>query len=222
MAPEARYGTILAVMLALHAGLLFGLRLRPPAAPPLLPGVLQAQIATRTPVPAEVWVPAPLPPLAPKSLPEPLFDPAPAPNPPLPPVAEAPPVEPPRSLLPQIEAPLVEDPTFYPAAQVDITPRALHPVKPAYPERARKEDIGGYITLLLLIDERGAVREISVAEAVPEGVFEESAVEAFRHARFAPAERKGRPVKSRALIRVTYEVDDPDKPAIGGPPQPKK
>ena len=69
------------------------------------------------------------------------------------------------------------------------------------------------MTLLLLIDETEMVREISVAEANPEGWFEESALEAFKGVRFAPAKRKGQAVKSRVLIRVTYELGG--TPALG-------
>jgi len=46
-----------------------------------------------------------------------------------------------------------------------------------------------------------------VVEVKPEGYgFEDSAVEAFRHARFNPAMRKGRAVKSRGIFVVTFEV----------------
>ena len=113
-----------------------------------------------------------------------------------------------QSKLPVIDVPLVEDPTYYPAKQVDVHPVAAHPVTPQYPELAAAENIEGELKLLLLIDESGVVREVSVVEANPEGYFEESAMNAFRNARFKPAKKNGRDVKSRLVVRVQYQAKD--------------
>ncbi|GAO36700.1 hypothetical protein SCT_2110 [Sulfuricella sp. T08] len=121
-----------------------------------------------------------------------------------------------NSLLPALEVPLLEDPTWYPAKQVDVHPTALYEIKPVYPEQG----VEGNVVLLLLIDEAGAVKEATVMEANPEGVFEESALAAFREAHFAPAQKNGRAVKSRLLIRVSYELNDRKKPAVIQPPLP--
>lgn len=129
----------------------------------------------------------------------------------------APAAEPAAPLLPTLEIPLIEDPTYYPAKQVDVHPTALHPIKPDYPNKAAEQGVEGSAVLLLLIDEAGRVKEATVAEANPEGYFEESALAAFRPARFAPAQRQGRAVKSRVLIRVTYELTKRDKPVVVQP-----
>lgn len=126
-----------------------------------------------------------------------------------PPSAPAVPAAP---LLPALDIPLIDDPTWYPARQVDVHPAALQPIRPDYPDKGVKEGVEGSVVLLLLIDEAGAVKEISVVEANPEGMFEESALAAFRVARFAPAQKNDRPVKSRMLIRVSYELTKRDKP----------
>ena len=111
-----------------------------------------------------------------------------------------------KSPLPSVEVPLVEDPTFYPAKQVDIHPKALAPVNPVFPDKAANDNVSGEVTLLLLIDEAGKVRDLAVVDAKPEGYFEESALNAFRNTRWAPAQKDGRIVKSRVLIRVRYEM----------------
>lgn len=123
-------------------------------------------------------------------------------------------------LLPALEIPLIEDPTWYPAKQLDVHPVALNLIKPAYPEKGVELGVDGKVVLLLLIDEAGVVKEVSVAEAEPEGIFEESALAAFREARFAPAQKSGRAVKSRVLIRVSYELNDRKKPLLVQPPLP--
>jgi protein TonB len=128
------------------------------------------------------------------------------------------PVEPAPTLLPTLEIPLLEDPTWYPAKQVDVHPAALSLIQPGYPEKAAEQGVEGHVVLLLLIDEVGVVKEATVAEANPEGIFEESALAAFREVRFAPAQKNGRAVKSRVLIRVSYELNDRKKPVAVQPP----
>lgn len=132
----------------------------------------------------------------------------------------APAAEPSASPLPALEMPLIEDPTWYPAKQVDVHPVALNLIKPVYPERGVELGVDGKVVLLLLIDEVGVVKEASVVEADPEGIFEESALAAFRNARFAPAQKNGRVVKSRVLIRVSYELNEQKKPVVVQPPLP--
>ncbi len=123
-------------------------------------------------------------------------------------------------LLPALEVPLLEDPTWYPAKQVDVHPTALHPIKPGYPDKVAEQGVEGNVVLLLLIDATGVVKEVAVVEANPEGIFEESALSAFRNARFEPAQKNGRAVKSRVLIKVSYELSDRKKPTVIQPPLP--
>jgi protein TonB len=140
-----------------------------------------------------------------------------APSPVMP---DLPVVEQANPLLPTLEVPLLEDPTWYTAKQVDLHPVALSLIQPVYPEKGVEPGVEGKVVLLLLIDETGAVKEVTVAEADPEGVFDESALAAFRNARFAPAQKNGRAVKSRVLIRVSYELNDRKKPLLVQPPLP--
>ena len=107
-----------------------------------------------------------------------------------------------------IEIPLSRDPTYYPARQLDVYPQLLAPIKLDYPDRAAAQRLDGYLLLLLLIDEFGIVNEVSVVEAQPEGYFEEAALSVFRATRFSPAQKQGRPVKSRALLQISYRYGD--------------
>ena len=63
----------------------------------------------------------------------------------------------------------------------------------------------GTVLLQLSIDEKGQVQNIEVLESEPPGYFEESAVKAFREAKFSPATKGGVPVKSSVKIRVKYD-----------------
>jgi protein TonB len=49
------------------------------------------------------------------------------------------------------------------------------------------------------------VQEAAVVQAAPEGHFEGVAVAAFQTARFAPAQKDGRSVRSRVLVRVSFD-----------------
>ncbi len=132
----------------------------------------------------------------------------------------SPAVEQAATVLPAVEIPLLEDPTWYPARQVDVHPAPLYPIKPDYPDKGAEQGVEGSVVVLLLIDEAGVVKEASVVEANSEGIFDESALLAFRGARFTPAQKNGRAVKSRVLIRVTYELARRGQPVTIQPPLP--
>ena len=53
--------------------------------------------------------------------------------------------------------PLLADPTWYRAQDLDVYPRAVEPVAPAYPMQAQQERIGGEVTLVLKVDERALI-----------------------------------------------------------------
>lgn len=106
------------------------------------------------------------------------------------------------SRLPSADVPLLVDPAWYEAKDLDLYPQPVTPVQPVYPSSVR--DIAGDVTLLLQIDEFGAVQQLSVVTADPAGYFEEAALRALQLARFAPAQREGRPVRSRVVIKVRF------------------
>jgi protein TonB len=110
-----------------------------------------------------------------------------------------------RTFLPQV--PIIVDPNYYSAKEVDIHPRALVSITPAYPDEARRREVVGEVTLKLLLDESGRVQSAEVVAARPSGYFEQSALEAFRAGKFAPAYKDGRAVRSLVLIRVNYELE---------------
>jgi periplasmic protein TonB len=128
-----------------------------------------------------------------------------------PPVTESRPPEPsPRKNtgpdLPSV--PVMIDTTWYEAKQLDVQPKATAAITPRYPPDAARRSVEGTVKLSLRVDEYGVVREVAVVEGDPPGVFDESALEAFRKARFNPARKEGHPVRAQILIRVRYELDD--------------
>lgn len=194
----------LAASLILHLALIYGIEAGSPRPSAGKPAVLQARLAPQQTDKAVLTVPA-----AAKEKEAALpLTPAPATQKSLA-AAETPrPATPPEkpSSLPVVDVPLPADPTYYPAKQLDVHPKPLLEIIPGWPDEAVTALLGGEVVLLLLIDEAGVVQETSVVEANPPGYFEASAREAFRHARFSPAIKNGRNVKSRVLIKVSYEI----------------
>jgi len=150
------------------------------------------------------------------------LEPAPVEVAPAPPEADALPSPPAASVLPALSPPataakesqrsLVEIPTavdlaYYSAREVDVLPRALRDIRPDYPTEADRRRLSGSVKLQIKLEADGRVSDIEVVESTPEGMFDESALAAFRQARFSPAQRNGRPVRARILIEVKYDYE---------------
>ncbi|TCJ11743.1 energy transducer TonB [Parasulfuritortus cantonensis] len=100
------------------------------------------------------------------------------------------------------------DTNWYEARQLDAMPEPLAWVAPDYPAGARQQGLEGWVRLRLRIDEAGVVRQLEVVEAHPPGVFEDSALAAFRQLRFRPARKDGRPVRVQLDMPVRYQLGD--------------
>ncbi len=158
---------------------------------------------------------APTPRLAPleakEALPLALPPEAPAPAPQAPPataggaVAEQPAAAAAAEAVPDAALTSAVDLTYYSARDLDVQPRALAEIVPDYPAEADRRRVSGKVRLLLELQADGRISDVDVVSATPPGVFEASAIEAFRDARFAPAQKNGRPVRARVVIEVVYD-----------------
>jgi len=92
------------------------------------------------------------------------------------------------------------------AATVDEPPQPLQEGRLTYPDRARRQNIEGYVLINMLIDASGAVEQVKVLESQPPGVFEDVTTEWARGLRFTPAYYKGKPVKTWARRRVPFKL----------------
>jgi protein TonB len=97
------------------------------------------------------------------------------------------------------------DLTYYSARDLDVQPRALREIRPEYPGAADRQKLSGKLRLQLKLEADGRVSDVNVVSASPPGVFEDSAIQAFRDARFAPAQKNGQPVRALVLIEVVYD-----------------
>lgn len=209
------------ISLALHAALIALVQVVPPPAvrigePAIEVRLLQAPLAENAlPVPA-AETPAtsadapPAPQLAPLPAAEAAVSPAPpASEAPAEPRAEAPAA--PAAVAPSAEpAPALAitsavDLTYYSARELDVQPRALREIVPDYPVDADRQRLSGKVRLELKLEADGRIGGLEVVSASPPGVFDASTIDAFRDARFAPAQKNGRPVRARVVIEIVYD-----------------
>ena len=74
-----------------------------------------------------------------------------------------------------------------------------------YPELARRVGIEGQVIIQFVVDERGAVVDPVVLRS-PNDLLAEAALKAVRESRFAPGQQRGRPVKVRFAVPVTFRL----------------
>jgi protein TonB len=97
------------------------------------------------------------------------------------------------------------DLTYYSAREVDVHPRALRTIEPDYPAEADRRKLSGTVRLQLKVEADGRVSDVEVVGSSVPGMFDESAIRAFRNARFEPAQKGGRPVRALVMIEVQYD-----------------
>ena len=98
------------------------------------------------------------------------------------------------------------EPVGYPLSQVDTQPRLQRKVNPSYPYRAKRRGVEGRVVVKFLVDKQGRVSQVSLVRAEPEGVFEESALQAVRKWRFKPGKKDGEPVPTWVSVPIRFEL----------------
>lgn len=95
---------------------------------------------------------------------------------------------------------------YFSGDELDVPPHMLGEVQQIYPARARIAAVEGFVTVALLINERGEVEQASIVKAQPGGYFEEAALAMLRKQRFSPPIKQNQAVKSRWLTTVRYRL----------------
>lgn len=84
-------------------------------------------------------------------------------------------------------------------------PVPISQVEPEYSEEARKAKYQGTVVIHCVVDTKGAVRNIRLAQSVDLGL-DEKAIEAVRQWKFKPGTKDGQPVPVWAAIEVTFRL----------------
>ena len=126
-------------------------------------------------------------------------------GPPAPPTIDLQPVAPPAPPTPSIED---RDEGIRDWAEVQ--PALIGGVeglqsRVTYPAFARQVGIEGQVVIQFVVDERGNVVDPVVLRS-PNDLLSEAALKAVRESRFTPGQQRGRPVKVRFAVPVTFRL----------------
>lgn len=87
----------------------------------------------------------------------------------------------------------------------ETPPTNVKPIKPVYPEMARKAGVEGTVILFVLIDKEGRVRDVKVRKGIGGGL-DESAVEAVKATPWTPAIQNNRPVSVWVSVPIRFKL----------------
>lgn len=96
----------------------------------------------------------------------------------------------------------------YQLAEVDQKPQLISRVQPIYPYSAKNREITGMVVLKFIVNTKGEVTNISVVEAKPKGIFEQSAISAVKKWAFKPGTYQGEPVRTWVTVPITFELSN--------------
>ncbi|HCA77067.1 MAG: TonB family protein [Pseudomonadota bacterium] len=81
-------------------------------------------------------------------------------------------------------------------------------VAPVYPRRALQRGIEGFVIVEFTVTKQGAVKDVAVVEANPEGIFEQAAMDAALKFKYKPRVVNGEPAEvSGVQNRITFQID---------------
>jgi periplasmic protein TonB len=78
---------------------------------------------------------------------------------------------------------------------------------PVYPLNARRSGIRGWVTVRFIVNEQGRVEQVTIREAEPPEVFDQSVIRCVGAWRFQPGTVDGRPVKVWAETTLHFELE---------------
>ena len=111
---------------------------------------------------------------------------------------------------PQMETPEPSCPEPSPVAprqaKVDAPPRPRADIRPDYPRAARSRGEQGDVELEISVDAEGEVEGVAVVSSSGFAELDDAAERAVRRARFVPASSGGRPVASRARLKLEFKL----------------
>ena len=96
-----------------------------------------------------------------------------------------------------------DSPDKYP--DYDEPPRILKMTKPKYPAEPFYNKVEGTVEIEFIVDEKGKPTDLTVVRSVPG--LDEAALACVKKWKFKPAQKQGKPVKTRARAPVTFRID---------------
>lgn len=81
-------------------------------------------------------------------------------------------------------------------------------VAPRMPRRALRDGITGYVKVRITVNPDGTVKDVSIEEANPRGVFERAAIAAIYKWKFKPKVVDGQPVQQDGIQNIDFGLDE--------------
>jgi protein TonB len=82
----------------------------------------------------------------------------------------------------------------YEIGQVDVAPKAVGQSLPAYPRKARRMGIEGWVKVRFLVNKEGGVEHLKILEESPVDIFYKAVMSTVPGWRFRPAQKEGKAV----------------------------
>jgi protein TonB len=95
----------------------------------------------------------------------------------------------------------------YAMGEVDQAPIPLSQLRPAYPQRAKRMRLNGAVDVRFLVDEHGAVSNVQIVAATPEGVFDDSVRKALAAWKFTPGVKGGAAVRTWFVTTIEFKFE---------------
>jgi len=92
--------------------------------------------------------------------------------------------------------------------KIDSALTPMVQIKPAYPDRAKRMGVEGYVKVRLNVDATGHVVSIQVIESKPKGVFERSVKRTLKRWKFRPKTVNGKAVAQSGELRLNFKLQD--------------
>jgi len=107
----------------------------------------------------------------------------------------------------QQTAPRMAENREYSMGEVDSKPRALGQALPPYPRRARRRGTEGWVKVLFLVTKDGRVRNLTVLQESPTGVFHKTVMNTVPRWRFKPARKDGQSVDVWVKQTINFRLE---------------
>lgn len=111
---------------------------------------------------------------------------------------------PPLESAPMISANLSD---IFSPGQLDAPLTSLVRIAPVYPMHARRRGIEGWVKVAFIVDEQGHVHDVSILEAEPPAIFEQSVKRCVSTWRFKPGTIEGMPVRTKVVTTIRYRLE---------------
>ncbi len=113
--------------------------------------------------------------------------------------------------LAQVGSDKHDDSTFVIVEQMPVLVGGLAGVQSnlRYPEIAKEAGVSGRVIVQFVVDETGEVVDPKIIRGIGSGL-DEAALEAVRQAVFKPGEQRGKPVRVKMSIPITFKLDGSD------------